>query len=83
MSNFTKLHLTVADPGEGSGGARPPTLILNQTEAQGAEKIFFGDCHPSPPLPYLRVWMTAPSYLNVWIRHCLTHEIYRILPVES
>ena len=79
MSNFTKLHLTVADPGEGSGGPGPP-LFLNQTEAQGAEKIFFGDC---PPPPYLRVWMTAPSYLNVWIRHCLTHEIYRILPVES
>ena len=46
MSNFTKLHLTVADPGEGSGGPGPP-LFLNQTEAQGAEKNFFGDC----PLP--------------------------------
>ena len=55
----------------GAWGAAPPPpshLILDQTEAQRAEKIFLGD---QPP-PYLRVWMTAtpPStYLKVWIRH--------------
>ena len=45
----------MVDPGEGQGG---PPLVLDQTEAQRAEKNFFGDCPPFPP--YLRVWMTAP-----------------------
>ena len=54
----------VADPGEGPGGARPPPLFLDQTEARRAEKIFWG----APGPPYLRVWMTAPAfYLKVWI----------------
>ena len=41
--------------GRGQGGGAPP-LFLDQTEAQRAEKNFFGGCPP----PYLRVWMTAP-----------------------
>ena len=47
------------------GGARgaqtapPRPLFLDQTEAQRAEKNFFGD--RPPPLFYLRVWMTPPS----------------------
>ena len=59
----------------GSGGSRGgarggwPPLLLDQTEAQRAEKIFL----ETPP-PYLRVWMTAPPpYLKVWIRHCMGH----------
>ena len=42
MSNFTKLHLTVADPGEGSGGLGPP-LFLNQTNwgPRSRKKIFW------------------------------------------
>ena len=59
----------VADPGEGSAEPGPSPLFLEQTEAQRAEKVLFGD-HPSPPPPYLRVWMTPPPYLKVWIRHC-------------
>ena len=37
---------SVADPGRNPGGGAPP-LFLNQTEARGAENIFFGD---RPPL---------------------------------
>ena len=39
----------------GAGGPAPPPLLLDQTEARRAEKIFFGDRHPSsppPPLPF-------------------------------
>ena len=42
-------------PGEGPG--RPPPLILDQTEAQRAEKKICRDLAP----PYLRVWMTGPT----------------------
>ena len=31
-------------------GARPPPLILDQTEARRAEKMSFGDRLPPPPL---------------------------------
>ena len=42
---------------ERAQGARPPlVLFLDQTEARGAKKTFFGDWAP----PYLRVWMPAP-----------------------
>ena len=37
----------VADPGEGPGEARAPSLILDQNEARRAEKIFFWG---GPPL---------------------------------
>ena len=50
----------MADPEEGPGGPVPP-LFLDHTEAQKAEKIFFGD-HPPPP-PHLRVWMTGPPLI--------------------
>ena len=47
-------------------GGLDPLLFLDQTEAQRAEKIFFGD-----PPPYQRFWMTVPPpYLKVWMRHC-------------
>ena len=51
--------------GRGPGGPVPPPLLfLNQTDARRAEKMFGGG--PGPP--YLRVWMTAPTfYLKVWI----------------
>ena len=52
-TTWREVSTTVADQGEGSGGARP-SLILDQTEARRAKKIFFIN-HP----PYLRVWMTA------------------------
>ena len=45
--------------GRGQGDV-PPPLFLDQTEARGAEKNFFGD-----PPPYLRVWKTPPSFLKV------------------
>ena len=53
--------LTVADPGEGSGG--PPPLFLDQNEARRAEKFFL---RRRPPLP--------PPYLKVWSRYCLKHN---------
>ena len=48
----------VADPGEGPGSRWPPPpstphprrLFLDQTEARRAEKIFFRDRVPLPPL---------------------------------
>ena len=44
-----KLPLAVVDPQDG------PPLFLDQTEAQRAEQIFFGDCLPPrmTPLPPL------------------------------
>ena len=57
--------------GRGSGGL-DPLLFLDQTEAQRAEKIFFGD---PPPPPYQRFWMTASPYLKVWMRHC-QHSLF-------
>ena len=44
-----KLPLAVVNPQDG------PPLFLDQTEAQRAEQIFFGDCPPSQddPLPPL------------------------------
>ena len=42
-------YISVADPGEGSGGARPPLIFRPK------ENIFW---RPAPH--YLRVWMTAP-----------------------
>ena len=56
-------YFTVADPGEGPGGAAP--LFFNQTEFRRAKTIFL---KTTPPL-YLRVWTTgAPSSEGVWIR---------------
>ena len=55
MMTCSKIrNTTVADPGEGPGGAVP--LFLYQTEPQRAENMFL---RPPPPLPYLRVWMNA------------------------
>ena len=42
--------------GGSRGGARAPTLFLDQNQARRAEKDFFGG-HPPPP--YLRVWITG------------------------
>ena len=41
--------ITVADPGEGPGGAAPP-LVLDQTEALTAEKKNFSTPPPPPAL---------------------------------
>ena len=51
-------HSSLYGSGRSRGGARgtqAPPLFLDQTEAQRAEKNFFGD---PPPPPYLTVWMT-------------------------
>ena len=60
-----KLPLAVVDPQDG-----PPPLFLDQTEAQRAEQIFFGDCPPLPGRPP----PPPPPYLKVWIWHCLAHR---------
>ena len=44
-------YLSVADPGEGLGEPIPPSPIFTQTEAQRAEKRFFGLDDLPPPLP--------------------------------
>ena len=54
----------MADPEEGPGGPVPP-LFLDHTEAQKAEKNFFGDHPPSPP-PSKGLDDRAPTYLKVW-----------------
>ena len=54
-------------PGEGGGGS---TLIFRTN----AEKIW--GTTPSPPLPYVRIWMTErPPYLMVWIWHCTVSQV--------
>ena len=56
----------------GAWGARPPPhpppLFLDQTEAQRAEKNFWG--RPGPPLSQGLNYHPPPPYLKVWIRHC-------------
>ena len=61
--------LRVTFQGRGPGGLGPP-LVLDQTEARRAQKIFLGDqASPfstgldDPPLP-------TPLYLKACIRHC-------------
>ena len=52
------------DPGEGPRGpapSPPPTLFLDQTEAQRTEKIFL-ETTPTPP--YLRVWIANPPVIS-------------------
>ena len=45
------MNITLADRGEGPGESAPPSLFLDQTEAQRDEKIFFETVPPpSPPL---------------------------------
>ena len=51
----------------GARRASPPSL-LDQIEARGAEKVFWETA--PPPLPYLRVWMTAPFLLSAYIIIC-------------
>ena len=64
--------MAVADLGEVPGEPAPPSLFLDQTEAWRAEKIFFGDHPPTPPLSQ-GLDDRAPPYLKVWIRHCMGH----------
>ena len=67
------MNITLADPGEGpSGGSAPPSLFLDQTEAQRDEKVRVSpnpNPNPNPETvpPYLRVWMTAPPPLPTLI----------------
>ena len=62
-----------------SGGSRggaggPPPLVLDQTEARRAEKMF---CWDRPPL-LSQGLMTGPSsYLKVWIRHWEYYKLER------
>ena len=52
------------DPGEGPRGpapSPPPTLFLDQAEAQRTEKIFL---ETIPPPPYLRVWTANPPVIS-------------------
>ena len=52
--------------GRGPGPA-PPILVLDQTEARRAEKIFLGD---RPPTPFSKGLDDRPHpYLKVWIQH--------------
>ena len=59
------MNITLADPGEGPGESAPPSLFLDQTEAQRDEKVRVSpnpNPNPNPETvpPYLRVWMTVP-----------------------
>ena len=49
------------------GGAAPPLTFRPNGGPKGRKKIF-GDPPPHPTLN-LRVRMTVPPYLKVWIRH--------------
>ena len=48
--------MPAVDPGEGPGHP-PPPYFYSKLRPEGPNKIFFGDWSP---IPYLRVWMTAP-----------------------
>ena len=57
----------MADPGEGPRGPGLP-LVLDQTEARRAEKIFLED---RPPPLSKSLDDQPPPYLMVLIRHCM------------
>ena len=63
--------MAVADPGEGPGGPSLP-LLLDQTEAPGAEKNFW---ETVPPLSKGLYDRPPPSYLKVWIRHSIVSSL--------
>ena len=64
-------HDSVADPGEGPGGPPPPPLILDQTEPQRAEKLFW-ETHPLSkglddfPPPYRKFWIRRCALCFIW-----------------
>ena len=66
--NSKTVTLPVGDPGKGPGGP-PPPLLLDQTEARGAGKIFFETGAPSPFSQGVDDRPPPPPYLKVWIRH--------------
>ena len=79
---------TVADPGEGPGGAASP-LIFRLNWGRRAQKKFFKIFLETGFPTYLRVWMTGPPplprYLKVWICHwfnksdCMTLDCLQFL----
>ena len=56
--------MTSGGPRGGAGGGGHPRLVLDQTEARRAEKLFFVETAPPTP-PYLRVWMTGSPLSQV------------------
>ena len=63
--------MAVADPGEGPRGPSLP-LLLDQTEASGAEKNFW---ETVPPLSKGLYDRSPPSYVKVWIRHSIVSSL--------
>ena len=54
--------MPAVDPGEGPGHPPPPPpYFYSKLRPEGPNEIFFGDW---TPIPYLRVWMTAPPFLT-------------------
>ena len=73
MSLKIDMYISVADPAAPHPPAPPrsPSLFLDQTEAR-REYLRVWMTAPTPPPPYLRVWMTGgPPYLKVWIQRCI------------
>ena len=64
---YVEHESTMADPGEGPGGPSSP-LFLVQTEAQGAEKNFFGDQAP--------LIVRSGSGTEVWCLMIIIHAFY-------
>ena len=60
-----------------SGGSREggPPLFVDQFEAQRAKKLVL----ETAPSPSLRVWISAPPYLKLWIRHCIILLLHGLL----
>lgn len=65
---YVEHESTMADPGEGPGGPSSP-LFLVQTEAQGAEKNFFGDQAP--------LIARSGSGTEVWCLMIIIHVFYK------
>ena len=69
MSLKIDMYISVADPAVPPPPS--PSLFLDQTDAR-REYLRVWMTAPTPPPPYIRVWMTGgPPYLKVWIQRCI------------
>ena len=84
----------MADAREGPGGGRLPPLLLDQTEARRAEKVFFktappalsqglGDRpHPPPPLSEALDPSLSTQAIEAWKVKCMTFQVLLDLYID-
>ena len=73
-------NITVADPGEGPGGARPHSTCFQTKLRPEVPKYFFFETGPHPfsqgvddrPTPHLPIWRSAAALLMfIFKKHCI------------